>query len=284
MTYTQAVQLTKGLPEMEVAYEESVFHVTENTGIKTYDKYKISILLSDGICAVMNDTVIHSRVGDVLFFRPDEIHFGRVLTAGVHRYLDLYIPLDYFSHFGVLCDKVAAFLEHREGQKGNCLRPQATDRATLVKLAQDMAHTLKNGEKQATLTTALRCFEVLSLCADRYDKGLSAVTDEAVPPCVRTAVAAISAGYAEKMSLEQMAVDAGCSVTYLSRKFKEYVGCSVYAYLMQYRLAMAERLLKGGKSITEACYECGFYDCSHFIKCFKKQYGVTPRVYKKQPN
>lgn len=280
MTYTQEVQLTRDLPAMVVAYEESAFQVTENTGVKTYDTYKVSILLSDGLCAVMNDTVIHSRVGDVLFFRPDEIHFGRVLTAGVHRYLDLYIPLEHFDRFGVLCHKVAAFLEHRKGQRGNCYRPGVGDRATVVRWAESVAKTVRDGG-QTTLDTALCCYRLLSLCADRYAQGLPAVSDEGVPSCVRTAVAAISAGYAEKLRLEQLAAAAGCSAAYLSRTFREHVGCSVYTYLMQYRLAMAERLLREDKSVTQVCYECGFYDCSHFIKCFKKQYGVTPLAYRK---
>ena len=280
MTYTQAVQLTKDLPTIDVEYEESPFSVTENTGIKTYDKYKVSILLSDGICAVMNDTVIHSRVGDVLFFRPDEIHFGRVLTAGVHRYLDLYIPLGCFEGFGVSCDSVVAFLEHRQGRQSNCYRPGAGDRATIVRWAESIAKTVKEGG-QTTLDTALGCLRLLSLCAERYAQGDGAIVDEAVPACVRAAVAAISCGYAEKLGLAQIAARAGCSVAYLSRTFKEHVGCSVYTYLTQYRLAMAERLLKEDKSVTEVCYECGFYDCSHFIKCFKKQYGVTPLAYRK---
>ena len=48
------------------------------------------------------------------------------------------------------------------------------------------------------------------------------------------------------------------------------------------KIQYAKTLLQGGKSVTEACYDSGFSDCSYFISTFQKITGVTPGQYKKE--
>lgn len=39
-------------------------------------------------------------------------------------------------------------------------------------------------------------------------------------------------------------------------------------------------LLIADKSISEVSADCGFYDSSHFIRCFKEIIGITPQQYR----
>ena len=280
MKYTAKIKLTAIAPALKVQYVESVFEVTENTGIQAYDQYKISVLLTDGMSGVFGDRVIAAQAGDVLFFRPDELHYAKVSRAGEHRYFDIYIPSDYFKAFALSAEEIVEFLEHRDGARSNCLHPRLAERNEILRRVERLASDLKNGQKMQTFAVALSIFEIIGLCAEMYSKGGTAA--EAAPDCVNRTLRLIATNYGDKISLEQMASQACCSVTCLSKKFKEYIGCSVYTYLTQYRIAMAERLLKEGHSVTEVCYECGFYDCSHFIKIFKRNRGVTPLEFKKR--
>lgn len=61
--------------------------------------------------------------------------------------------------------------------------------------------------------------------------------------------------------------------------FRRYTGKSIHNYLTQRRLEHARRLLQNGVSVTEACYQSGFSDCSGFITLFKKHFGITPGKY-----
>ena len=53
-------------------------------------------------------------------------------------------------------------------------------------------------------------------------------------------------------------------------------------YIRQRRLGAAIGYLNSGKSVTEACFNSGFSDCSKFIALFKKAFGMTPLKYKKK--
>ena len=66
----------------------------------------------------------------------------------------------------------------------------------------------------------------------------------------------------------------------LNRLFRDYVGLSVHKLIEAKRLSYAEGLLRSGKSVTEACYDAGFSDCSRFISKFKDKFGKTPLQYK----
>jgi methylphosphotriester-DNA--protein-cysteine methyltransferase len=66
----------------------------------------------------------------------------------------------------------------------------------------------------------------------------------------------------------------------MSALFSKHIGVTVREYLRIRKVGLAKQLLDGGASVTFACYESGFGDCSYFIKCFKQYTGLTPLQYK----
>lgn len=70
--------------------------------------------------------------------------------------------------------------------------------------------------------------------------------------------------------------------TYLSKAFPKYFHCSFGEYIRKLRLQKAALLLKDKRhSLTNIAYECEFSDQSHFIRCFKQTYQMTPLQYRK---
>lgn len=64
---------------------------------------------------------------------------------------------------------------------------------------------------------------------------------------------------------------------HLSREFSTYFGVTLGQYCRLLKLNKAISLINTRKfSMTEVCYNCGFYDQSHFIKTFKNYFGYTP--------
>lgn len=63
----------------------------------------------------------------------------------------------------------------------------------------------------------------------------------------------------------------------IRRLFAEKIGMSPTAYLNKRRIERAKEMLLTSEATTEIiCEQLGFYDASHFYKCFKKELNITP--------
>jgi AraC-like DNA-binding protein len=82
--------------------------------------------------------------------------------------------------------------------------------------------------------------------------------------------------FAEPLTLERVSREAGMSPFHFSRVFRDLAGVSPHRFLVQVRLASAARRLREGSSVTDACYASGFNNLSHFIRTFRRAYGVPP--------
>jgi len=100
---------------------------------------------------------------------------------------------------------------------------------------------------------------------------------------VRKAMQFIQAQFSENLSLKQIA-DASCvSYTHLCRLFKRYAGTGVWHYVNLVRIERAKGLLaNNGKNVSEAAYECGFCDPSHFSKLFLRIVGMSPKKWQRR--
>jgi len=91
----------------------------------------------------------------------------------------------------------------------------------------------------------------------------------------------INENYLKNIMLDDLAKVAQVSKYYLIRKFNECYGLSPHQYITNLRINYSKKLLKNNKDVAEIAIDSGFYDQSHFIKCFKEYTGVTPMNYKK---
>ncbi len=86
----------------------------------------------------------------------------------------------------------------------------------------------------------------------------------------------------EKLSLNSIAQQIGLHPVYLSREFPKYFQTNLGEYMRRMRLEKAIWLLQNKTFlISEIAYQCGFADESHFIRCFRRRYGMTPAKYRK---
>ncbi|MCG9656740.1 helix-turn-helix transcriptional regulator [Vibrio mediterranei] len=83
-----------------------------------------------------------------------------------------------------------------------------------------------------------------------------------------------------KMTLAQVAEEVGLSQSSFSQKFKAATQLSPKQYLTQLRLQSSKQCLNK-LSVTDAAYEAGYDNISHYIRLFKKAYGLTPKQYQR---
>lgn len=80
--------------------------------------------------------------------------------------------------------------------------------------------------------------------------------------------------------LQQLANKASMSETKLKQLFKQSFGDTIYTYYQKARMDKAAFLLReGGRSVSQAGYELGFANLSHFSRLFFRHYGTTPKKF-----
>ena len=86
----------------------------------------------------------------------------------------------------------------------------------------------------------------------------------------------------EKLTIDGIAHEFHISRTKLTQDFRELFSMSVLQYITLARLSQAKLLLRCGETVLTAAEKCGFADSTHFIRVFRKYYGITPAKYRRQ--
>lgn len=83
--------------------------------------------------------------------------------------------------------------------------------------------------------------------------------------------------YCFNLSLEQYAQLSNRSLSTFKRDFQKLFKTAPGKWLLEKRLIHAKRLLaEHNRSISDASFESGFENASHFSRSFKKRFGVSP--------
>ena len=90
--------------------------------------------------------------------------------------------------------------------------------------------------------------------------------------------------FAEKLSLQDIALQVYLSRSYVSTLFKEETGCRLSEYLNAVRIDHACTLLRDTRMpLAEVAQACGFEDQSYFNRVFKKALCCSPIQSRKSP-
>lgn len=81
-------------------------------------------------------------------------------------------------------------------------------------------------------------------------------------------------------NLTQLAATANMSISKINRLFKQIFGTTICNYHQKLRINKAADLIKNKQySVTEAGYELGFSNLSHFTRIFVKHIGMRPKKF-----
>jgi len=206
----------------------------------------------------------------VILFNPDEPHDGSRGTEEGFGYSMLYVePLVARACF----DRSAGTLA-----SGYFRNPLIHDRQAAQLLQQAMAAITQPQE-------SLRAEELTSVALiDLFQRHGEIRTESA--RCIDAGQtrmnqtrAYIDAHFAEDLTVEMLAREAGLSRVHLTRAFSRCFGVPPHVYLNRVRLAFARQALLSGQTLVDVAMAAGFADQSHFNRRFKGSVGVSPGVW-----
>jgi len=92
----------------------------------------------------------------------------------------------------------------------------------------------------------------------------------------------IEANLGHSLNLEELASVSGYSRAHFLRMFRKTVGQTPHRYVLDRRIAQAQRMLKDGQdSLVEISFACGFSSQAHMSASFRKLLDTTPAQYRK---
>ena len=249
-------------------------HLNDCVEIYTY-------ISGDADYVVGNECIKLSR-GDVIAISPYEIHTPVFNHECEYERFYILFPLNSFPENTF--NPLKLFTDKSEKTSAK-LNLSYEEKEEILKILYSLSkHTEKEKSDVLKLSSSGLILQFLNIITSALLKNPdSSCTEESlseINPVVRDILTYISLNPEAIGSVKDVANHFFISAPYLSSLFKKHVGINVSSYIRIKKIGLAKKLLDSGISVTDACYRCGFSDCSYFIKIFKEYVGITPYHYK----
>lgn len=251
----------------------------ENHVLHINNYIEIYVYVSGDHRYIVENALYDLKRGDIIVINPLEVH--KALPQGEGLYERFYFIID--------CDALDAMalrpldpILGKAPERGNLISLGDEAREKVLGMLYEIADCLSGG-KNDQLTAFSLFLRILSEINAYLAKEDPPSYDVAHTPMLLKKILLYVAEHTAEIDTTAKVAEA-LSVTpqYLSTYFNKYTGTSLKIYIQAKKIALAKVLLDKGADVTQACYDCGFNDCSYFIKVFKKYVGVTPLVYKQR--
>lgn len=237
-----------------------------------HDYYTIGLMERGGsFCFAPGDEQGLVKAGDLALFNPGQVHTGMPWIKGRA------ITYRMFHVDGTLMERVAEDLHGRKMGRPEFTRTVAHNPALpkiFYRLSMLAGQNRDRLEKESVLTQALA-----GLLKHFGEHASEPGPDQDQHRAVRIALQYLNDQPDQKITLDDLAKEAGLSRFHLLRVFKNATGLPPHVHLTLRRLERARLLLLRGMPIAQAALEAGFADQSHFTNKFKQFVGATPGQY-----
>lgn len=241
--------------------------------------YELIHVNSGSLRFLLKDTLYNLEKGDTLLIAPRELHHSQYFTDITCDLTFVYFKPEYLP-----TEVIETF---KRGYKG----PYASFVGSVPTVYQEelthmfnRLHTESNSiDELSPQLMSLHLSEIL-LFFMRHN--ILATQDLEISNTkeadILLATRYIYQNYKKPLTLDEVASVASLSPTYFSKKFKQTTGMGFKEYLNYIRLKNAATALYSTDStITDIALEYGFSDSNYFKDLFKKEYGMSPREFRK---
>ena len=208
--------------------------------------------------------------GSISIIEPGVVHSNHPLAKSKRHLRSLYLEKDFFLHMEKLVTGAST-------QKYNLP-------TTVLKNNSHWQDALILHEaiitNQDRLLIEELCISLFSQIGElRFGSSANTHSIDKRDVRIKTIIDYMRANVGREISLNALSKIAGCTSYHIIRLFKETMGMSPHAYLIQLRLERARELIDEGETIADAALITGFSDQSHLTRRFKKRFGIPPGTY-----
>lgn len=223
------------------------------------------------------------REGDIYILEPSELFCCTVNDKTFHERITIHITEAFFGQFPCDCSGLSMPFYAREKGVSNLIPAEMVKQYGIDVEIEQLLTLSQSSEPVSSVLAICKVVEILSKLSQivsskpqiKNDQGHENLT-------IKEVLEYIGNHFCEDISVDDIASQFSLNKSYLSHLFKEYVGTSVWNYVIFRRINLFNDLMKKGHSIEETSRRIGFQNYSNFFRLYKKHMQMTPKEYKKQ--
>lgn len=234
-----------------------------------HNAYEIMIIEKGERELIYENNIYSLSARDVIMFRPNAVHrnaggtpFARTVIYFTDKYMDMYFS-EVAKRQLLLCfeNECVSLSEEEYMQVAHCTKH------IFKEYRRDSGYVFIYLSELLSILNGAREY---SCDQKRYGKNLMLIR----------VMEYIDKNYQSIEGISEIADELNITKQYLCRLVKRGTGLTVSQYINSVRIRRAcELILRGGRTVTEICYECGFNSSAYFCKTFKRIMNMTPTQY-----
>jgi len=250
-----------------------------------HEEIEIKYFYSGSSTLLIGNEVIEAFAGDIVIINSFEFHTTVNTGAELGRYHTIMVPLDYFSESGEHTLNLRTKLQVCGCSFVNLIRNEPEAKRLILGIVEE--YVKKDEAYNSQIRGLMTEFFVYLLrnrtkvCETENSGSNPFRSYTLIEPALRR----IRDNYAAEITVEELAAHCNMSKYYFCHVFKSVIGKSSMEYLREYRLRIANIMLKlSDSNITFISKQCGFEDVNYFCRSYKKYYGAPPGKHRKSYN
>ncbi len=260
-----------------------------NGGIENISLYFINNAV--GACSVNKRTkremIMPTHSNNIFFMHEEFGEYALYKKDSVYETTGLHLPVPYFERLVNLYPDLFgdAFRRYQNGESFYLNDHFLRTNFEMYNILQQLENSNLMGNWHNAYVDA-KVLELLSLMFLQEQGCVNETCNKCCKTCqdrdkIREAAYILENNIDKPLTIRELALKVGINEKKLKCGFKEIFNNTVYGYLFDYKMKLAEKLLRNTQEpISEIALKCGFEYPSHFSTAFKRRFGVSPHGFR----
>ena len=261
------------------AYKTS-YDFPSSHNLHIHHNYELYFYIEGDADYIVNNAYYKLHRGDVMIISPNETHMLVLKRPCQYtRFYMVFPPTVFTNH---IINPLQTLLRRTTGGSAKLTLPTLMWER-VYGMMQDIIRVCREDPSDTgeLLHTKIYAMLLQLLCSlSEKSTSVQSIGDQFgaahLPGPMREAMSYIESHLTQNITVREIAEAIHISPPYLSSVFRKHMGVPLVTYLQTRKIVLAKQLREEGRSVTYACYESGFSDCSYFIRIFKEKNGITP--------